>query len=390
MLAKHSYYNYEAILERHPEMILVSESPVTWHGFLIISRSLCAYDFQSPRIRLKLIMPAYPLFHDIHVKFGRQIASLQNKEFYKRMNDLIKTASKTEQTVSSFLTQLQSLIGEYICNTDIKILVSNFDTTRCFLQELEAALQHLPDVLISSDQNLNTIKLHYRDVSVTLQRCNSTEHPWKVIASDLPNIPIFKDFEKNMTNLSIAKTKFKWQMEILEKTWEQLEEIDENCWVIDPLKPNKSHLYRRIHLSQSLSVTITIDPLNPIALPVIKFSGCDNEVKRQTDDVQNNIHKWDHDCSILENLKMLLNMYEFPEQQENIEEKKAIINYECGICFSDELPDKICNNKKCMRHFHSVCLSRWLQTIIGNQVVFNHIYGTCPYCKEKISCSIGQ
>lgn len=51
-------------------------------------------------------------------------------------------------------------------------------------------------------------------------------------------------------------------------------------------------------------------------------------------------------------------MYEFPEQQENIEEKKAIINYECGICFSDELPDKICNNKKCMRHFHSVCLSR--------------------------------
>lgn len=162
--------------------------------------------------------------------------------------------------------------------------------------------------------------------------------------------------------------------------------VTRNCWVIDPLKPNKSHLYRRIHLSQSLSVTITIDPLNP--LPVIKFSGCDNEVKRQTDDVSNNIHvcfiymhdvynylntnlisnliyvnmlilqKWDHDCSILENLKMLLNMYEFPEQQESMEEKKAIINNECGICFSDELPDKICNNKKCMRYFHSVCLSK--------------------------------
>lgn len=66
--------------------------------------------------------------------------------------------------------------------------------------------------------------------------------------------------------------------------------VTRNCWVIDPLKPNKSHLYRRIHLSQSLSVTITIDPLNLTALPVIKFSGCDNEVKRQTDDVSNNIH----------------------------------------------------------------------------------------------------
>lgn len=85
----------------------------------------------------------------------------------------------------------------------------------------------LKDVLISSDQNLNIIKLHYRNVSVTLQRCNSTEHPWKVIASDLPDIPIFKDFEKNMTNLSVAKTKFKWHVEILEKAWEQLEEIDE-------------------------------------------------------------------------------------------------------------------------------------------------------------------
>lgn len=50
-------------------------------------------------------------------------------------------------------------------------------------------------------------------------------------------------------------------------------------------------MYRRIHLSQSLSVTITIDdPLNSIALPVIKFSGSDNEVKRQMDDVSNNIH----------------------------------------------------------------------------------------------------
>lgn len=394
MVTIHSYYNYEEILERHPEMVLVSESPVTWHGFLIISRSLCAaYDFQSPRVRLKLIMPVYPSFESAHVKFGRQIASLRNTEFHKRVKELIKAAFKTEQTVSPFLTQLQSLIGEYMCNTtDTKILISNLDTMKYFLQELEAALHYLPDILISSDQNLNIIKLHYRDVSITLQRCNNTELPWKVIASDLPNIPIFEGFEKNVTNLSVAKTKFQWQVKILKKAWEQLEEIDENCWVTDPLKPNKSHMYRRIHLSQSLSVIIRIeDPLNPVALPSIQFLGSDNEAKRQRDDISNKIDKWDHDCSILENLKMLLNMYEFPEQQESMEEKKAIIsNRECGICFSDELPDKICNNEKCMRHFHSACLSRWLQTITGNQIVFGHIYGTCPYCKEKIACSIEQ
>lgn len=61
---------------------------------------------------------------------------------------------------------------------------------------------------------------------------------------------------------------------------------------------------------------------------------------------------------------MLLNMYEFPEQQDSFEDKNTIIgNRECGICFfakseTDELSDKICNNKKCMIHYHSACLSK--------------------------------
>lgn len=67
--------------------------------------------------------------------------------------------------------------------------------------------------------------------------------------------------------------------------------IIRNCWVIDPPEPNKSHIHRRIHLSQSISVTITIDPLNPTALPEkILFSGSDNEVKRRKIDVSSNIH----------------------------------------------------------------------------------------------------
>lgn len=64
-----------------------------------------------------------------------------------------------------------------------------------------------------------------------------------------------------------------------------------NCWVIDPQEPNKCHMYRRIHLSQSISVTITINPLHPTAFPLeIRFLGSDNEVKRQMADISNNIH----------------------------------------------------------------------------------------------------
>lgn len=76
------------------------------------------------------------------------------------------------------------------------------------------------------------------------------------------------------------------------------------------------------------------------------------------------MQNWNPDCSVLENLRILLNMYEFPEQQESLEDKNAIItSRDCGICFfakseADELPDKICENMKCMIHYHSACLSK--------------------------------
>ncbi|XP_011631280.1 E3 ubiquitin-protein ligase FANCL isoform X1 [Pogonomyrmex barbatus] len=384
-------YNYDAILDWHPEMILISESPVTWQGFLVISySSLTARDRQCSRVKLKLVMPNYPSFCNAQISFGRHIASLRNREFSDKVKELIKGT----QTVPTFLTQLQSLIGKYMQNTDNKMHMINFEATKAFLQDLKAALQNPSDVQLLCNQNLSTVKLSLRGVSLTLQRCNNTEIPWKVISSDMPTTPPFQDFQKSITNLSVAMTKFKWQVEILERAWEQLKQIDENCWVIDPLEPNKSHMYRRIHLSQSVSVIIIIDPFNPTAVPTMKFLGSENEVKKQRDDVSNNLHNWDQNCNIIENLLVLLNLYAFPEQQESLDESKGIISsHECGICFSekseiDELPDKICNNEKCMKHFHSVCLSKWLQTNARNQVVFHHIHGTCPHCKENIFCSI--
>lgn len=66
--------------------------------------------------------------------------------------------------------------------------------------------------------------------------------------------------------------------------------ITRNCWIIDPQEPNKCHMYRRIHLSQSISVTITINPLHPTDVPEFIFSGSDKEVKRQKALVSNNIN----------------------------------------------------------------------------------------------------
>ena len=68
--------------------------------------------------------------------------------------------------------------------------------------------------------------------------------------------------------------------------------------------------------------------------------------------------------SVYENLLTLLNIDKFPQApkyEEPMEEEGIVGDEECCICFSMELdggevPDEICNNQKCRRYFHSICL----------------------------------
>lgn len=82
----------------------------------------------------------------------------------------------------------------------------------------------LKDVQLSCDRSLNIIKLSLRGISLTLQRCNNVENPWEVVSSDMPSI---STFIYKYNNLSVAMTKFQFEVEIFEKAWEQLKEIDE-------------------------------------------------------------------------------------------------------------------------------------------------------------------
>lgn len=107
MATNNSCNKYEAMVNWHPEMILISESPVTWKGFLIISKSsYAAREAYCRRVKLKVILPNYPSLCNMQLKFGKQIVFLRNKEFSSKVKKLMHTA----QTVSSFLTRLQSVI----------------------------------------------------------------------------------------------------------------------------------------------------------------------------------------------------------------------------------------------------------------------------------------
>ncbi|XP_017877086.1 E3 ubiquitin-protein ligase FANCL, partial [Ceratina calcarata] len=255
------------------------------------------------------------------------------------------------------------------------------------------------EIQVFSDWTLSTITLSLNDVTLKLRRPKRETCPWTIVHSDLPDVSELGSFDKNIPNLAAARNKLKSQVQILERAWWNLKEIDENCYVLDPLVPKPCHLFRQIYLTSSLSMFIRINALYPMDVPEIKFLGSDIEVELKKDVVSRNLHNWDPGCDFIDNMSMLLNIDTFPKKEEvkketSMEEHRgAISDEECCICFSLEsddetLPDKICNNNKCRRHFHTSCLLQWLQTIAGNHVVFDHIYGSCPNCRENISCYI--
>ncbi|XP_076278688.1 E3 ubiquitin-protein ligase Fancl [Lasioglossum baleicum] len=385
--------DYDSIVQWHPEMILISETPVVWRGFLTVScRSNSG---RSIRIKLKLTAPSYPSLHDAKINFGEEITLIRNStSFGNKVNDLMTKATK----VSLFLRQLQSLISNFI---DAAYIEDNmYDATDNnaldIWQELKLVLEIPSDVQLLSDTSLNTFKLSMNNVCLKLQRTKSRVRPWTVIYSDLPEIPGFGPFEKNVSTLNIARSKFKVQVEMLKTAWLNLQQIDKQCWVLDPLQPKPYHLYRRVFLTPSLSMFVRINPLNPMDLPEIKFMGSETEVELQNDLISKNVHNWNPKHHIIDNLMMLLNIAEFPKEEVNecVEDENAIVtDKECCICYcmvsdNELLPDKICNNEKCRRHFHTSCLLKWLQAVAGNHIIFDHIHGNCPHCEESISCCI--
>ncbi|XP_015588766.1 E3 ubiquitin-protein ligase FANCL [Cephus cinctus] len=377
------------VLRWHPGLALVSESPFTWDGLLNIPWDIGGN--QCTRIRIKFIVPEYPYLNDAKLYFGPDVTLLHHRKFDATVQSLLRSAS----TVSSFLRQLQMHACHIIKTKSGICHGTTAHTGKGMLDDLKNALNTPSDVQLSSNSNLDLIKLTLKDVSIVIRRNSNSINPWEIVTSYLPEIPGVEPLGKNVSSLLDIRKKFQMHVQLLEKTWHTLFLIDRNFHVIDPLEPKHHHFYRRIYLSQILSVLITIDPLHPNEHPHIKLMGCNTETEKYTEIISKNLENWDPENDIIQNLLSLLNLTEFPQPPiDDNKDKGGIVNDdECCICFSYELdneqaPEKICDNRKCKRRFHTLCLRTWLQGVAGNEIVFDHICGKCPNCGENISCSI--
>lgn len=126
---------------------------------------------------------------------------------------------------------------------------------------------------------------------------------FKIVECNLPLNEIDEDdslivlYEKFMNRVDCPK---------LQLMFDVLDEIDKSCWVIDPERPTRRDVYRRIVLDRNLSMVITFNPNDIRHLPQIKFLGPHNAVKKYNEVVSRNFLNWNPNEDVLSELVKLL------------------------------------------------------------------------------------
>ncbi|XP_073528506.1 E3 ubiquitin-protein ligase FANCL isoform X2 [Phyllobates terribilis] len=177
-------------------------------------------------------------------------------------------------------------------------------------------------------------------------------------------------------------------LESLKGFWDMLDEIDTQTWVLEPEKPTRAATMRRIAIGNNVSITIDLNPRHPTMLPECYFLGADHVVQPLKEKLNSNVHLWDPETGLLQNLKDILET-DFPSKSDFA---KSDFTMDCGICYAYRLdsaiPDQVCNDPHCAQPFHQACLYEWLNGLPSSRQSFNIIYGECPYCTKPITLKL--
>jgi E3 ubiquitin-protein ligase FANCL len=365
--------------------------------------------------------------------------SIEVSETLKSMlhgyEDLVKQRLSQSKTLSQFLIEFQDILsrackGDQSKNSAPQILfypklieeinrigwnkltmVDNTMTSLGFLSKDSSNRRHLL-----------TIKLG-KDYPMAVPTCSC----------ELPE-PFDPFWNSGTSTLSDIIRQFESSLNEFQLYFSVIEDIDLQCWVIEPeikyqnnsgapkKHQNSEHsqsqsstlhhffgvVNRRIALGNRMSFHFTIDPRHPLNIPIsCQFLGpetCVNPVKERFH--KNLSQKWETkmgskmDPSLLRrNLIQCLEIDNLPSPQSKVVDVSNI-QMECSICYSFNLqttengenvsliPDKICDNVKCAKAFHRLCLYEWLRSIPVTKQSFDTLFGQCPYCSSLINVKI--
>ncbi|XP_045766249.1 E3 ubiquitin-protein ligase FANCL [Maniola jurtina] len=204
-------------------------------------------------------------------------------------------------------------------------------------------------------------------------------------------LPYSPHQDREYSSINEVVTVFRNYIESLTAYFQELENIDKHCTVVEPLKPTFKDDYRRILLDCRTQLHIEVTPVGSARnIHLIGQSGPLN------DKLHTGLLTWDHDRNIVENINCIFDLDNIPQNQDTYAEQldNKVEGPSCNICFCvhlaecQGLPQPLCQNPKCDVYYHKYCLFQWLVACEGGRPpAFGVAYGSCPTCLQPISCS---
>ncbi|XP_028398537.1 E3 ubiquitin-protein ligase FANCL-like [Dendronephthya gigantea] len=307
--------------------------------------------------------------------------------------DVIKQRLHQSESLESFIVEFKNLAENLVkCKEDdIGMQSLPLDTYSLLTNELE----HIGwDKLVFINESFDVIKLRTSDTKgrehiLTVHIPSKYPQVVPKCTADVPATFHFKGSstaEDNM--LESIYNEFSKVVLSYDVFWNVMDEIDQNCWILEPENPTRADASRRIALGNNTSLLVRINVQHPTTMPECHLMGADSVVMKLRENMNKNLDQWDPGRSVLVNLENLLEA-KFPSRQTS---QKEDFSQECGICYAyrldNAIPESACDDPRCGKPFHTNCLYEWLRSLPSSRQSFNIIFGECPYCNKPITVKV--
>ncbi|XP_066863667.1 E3 ubiquitin-protein ligase FANCL isoform X4 [Kogia breviceps] len=358
-----------SLLRQFPLLLPQNRAKTVYEGFI---------SAQGRDFHLRILLPK-----DLQLRNARLLCSWQLKAVLNGYHHIVQQRMQHSPDLMSFIVELKMVLEVALKNKkELYVLPPPPQFYSSLIEEIGTLGW---DKLVYVDTCFSTIKLKAEDASgrehlitVKLKAKYPAESPDCIV--DFP-VSFSVSWTPQSSLISIH-SQFLAALESLKAFWDVMDEIDEKTWVLEPEKPTRSATARRIALGNNTSINIEVDPRHPTMLPECCFLGADHVVKPLGIRLSRNIHLWDPENSLLQNLKDVLEI-DFPARAIL---EKSDFSMDCGICYAYQLdgalPDQVCDNSQCGQPFHQICLYEWLRGLLTSRQSFNVIFGECPYCSK--------
>uniref|UniRef100_A0A182PQ83 Ubiquitin-like domain-containing protein n=1 Tax=Anopheles epiroticus TaxID=199890 RepID=A0A182PQ83_9DIPT len=240
--------------------------------------------------------------------------------------------------VDEFVYQLLATLESGSEGTSFNTKSTAFGKESAVLANLALELlsvQHQHGCEIAFNKNFTHVELsnfdHKGNHSLSLSRTG--EELFKVAKHTLPELAVSELF-KRQTTLQRHVQVFLDLIDQLEEFYNNLNTIDELCYVILPASIDTKTVYRIFKYDRKVFLKISLHPLLPAAVD-IGFFGPTKQVAKLREIYNEKQDDWDPECNVYTNLLRIFNIIAFPMRPPVDESQQVQLGEDsCGICMN--------------------------------------------------------